>query len=326
MKNFGKTGWRVLALALALVALPAAAQWTPTKPLRLVSPYSAGGTNDLLARLLAQKLGERLGQTVIVENRSGANGIIGSDNVAKAPADGYSLLMGNSATHAINPSLYPKLPYNATRDFTPIGLMATVPLILVVNPSLPVSSVKELVALAKAKPRSISVASPGAGSSPHIASELFRTAAGIDTVHIPYKGDSPALADVLGGQVTMMFANMPSALPFVQAGKLKALAMTGSKRTSAAPDIPTMAEASVPAVDISSWYGLMAPRNLPADVVARLDAEFVAVMKLPDVQQRIRQLGAEPAVDGSRDQFQRFGQSELDKYARVIKAAGIQAE
>ena len=326
MKNFGKTGWRVLALALALVALPAAAQWTPTKPLRLVSPYSAGGTNDLLARLLAQKLGDRLGQTVIVENRSGANGIIGSDNVAKAPADGYALLMGNSATHGINPSLYPKLPYNATRDFTPIGLMATVPLILVVNPSLPVSSVKELVALAKAKPRSISVASPGAGSSPHIASELFRTAAGIDTVHIPYKGDSPALADVLGGQVTMMFANMPSALPFVQAGKLKALAMTGTKRTSAAPEIPTMAEAGVPAVDISSWYGLMAPGNLPADVVARLDAEFVAVMKLPDVQQRIRQLGAEPAVDGSRDQFQRFGQSELDKYARVIKAAGIQAE
>ncbi len=326
MKNFGRTGWRILGLALALVALPAGAQWIPTKPMRLVSPYAAGGTNDLLARLLAQKMSERLGQTIIVENRSGANGIIGSDNIGKAPADGSALLMGNSATHGINPSLYPKLPYNAVSDFTPIGLMATVPLILVVSASLPVSNVKELIALAKAKPRSISVASPGAGSSPHIASELFRTAAGIDTVHIPYKGDSPALADVLGGQVTMMFANMPSALPFVQAGKLKALAMTGTRRTSAAPDIPTMVEAGVSGVDISSWYGLMAPGNLPVDVAARLDAEFVAVMKLPEVQQRIRQLGAEPAMDGSREQFQRFVQSELDKYARVIKAAGIQVE
>jgi tripartite-type tricarboxylate transporter receptor subunit TctC len=315
-----------LGLSFALAALPAAARWNPDKPVHLVSPYAPGGTNDLLARLLAQKLGERLGQTFIVDNRSGANGIIGSDSVAKSPTDGYTLLMGNSATHGINPSLYAKLPYNAARDFSFVGLMATVPLLLVVNTSLPVANVKELVALGKAKPRSLSVASPGTGSSPHLASELFRMAAGIDTVHVPYKGDSPALADVLGGQVTMMFANMPSALPFVRSGKLKALAMTGRHRTSAAPEIPTMAEAGVSGVEISSWYGLMAPANLPADALARLDTELRAVMQMHDVQQRIRELGAEPETAGTREQFQRFVATELDKYARIIKAAGVQIE
>jgi tripartite-type tricarboxylate transporter receptor subunit TctC len=297
-----------------------------SKPVRLVSPYAAGGTNDLLARLVAQKLSERTGQSFVVENRSGANGIIGADYVGKSPADGHVLLMGNSATHGINPSLYPKLPYDAVRDFTPIGLIATVPLVLVVGSSLPTADVEELVALAKVKPRTVSVASPGSGSSPHIASELFRDATGIDTVHIPYKGDSPALADLLGGPVTMMFANMPSALPFVQAGKLKALAMTGTSRTSAAPNIPTMAEAGVPGVEISSWHGLMAPGNLTPDVLARVDKELVAIMKLPDVQQRIRQLGAEPATNGTRNQFGLFLRAELDKFAKVIKAAGIQTE
>jgi tripartite-type tricarboxylate transporter receptor subunit TctC len=308
----------------AVAALPAMAQWTPTKPMRMVSPYAAGGTNDLLTRLLAQKLGERLGQTIIVENRAGANGIIGSDYVSKSPADGMTLLMGNSATHGINPALYAKLPYDAIRDFTPIGLMATVPLLLVVHPSLPASSVKELIALAKSG-RKFSVASSGAGSSPHVAGELLRTATGIDTVHVPYKGDSPALADVMGGQVTMMFANMPSALPAVQAGKLKALAMTGTRRTAAAPTIPTMAEAGVPAVDIYSWYGLMAPANLPADVTTRLETEFAAVMKMSDVQARIRQLGAEPA-DGTRAQFRSFVQAQVDKYKRVIAPLGIQVQ
>jgi tripartite-type tricarboxylate transporter receptor subunit TctC len=322
-----------LALGLSLTAaiLPttsqaqAQAQWTPDKSAHLISPYSAGGTNDLLARLLAQKLSERLGQSVIVDNRAGANGIIGSDFVAKAPADGYTLLMGNSATHGINPGLYPKLPYNSVRDFTAVGLMATVPLLLVVSPSLPASNMKELLALAKSKPHTLSVASSGIGSSPHLASELLRGATGIDIVHVPYKGDLPALTDVMGGQVTMFFANMPSALPFVKSGKLKALAMTGTRRTAAAPDIPTMAEAGVNGVEISSWYGLMAPAKLPPDVLARLDKEFLAVMQLPDVQARIRELGAEPA-NGTQVQFQRFVGTEVEKYAKVIKAAGIVLE
>lgn len=310
---------------LALAAAPSWAQWTPSKPMRLVSPYAAGGTNDLLTRLLAQKLGERLGQSIIVENRAGANAIIGSDYVSKSPPDGTTLLMGNSASHGINPSLYAKLPYDAVRDFTPIGLVATVPLLLVVHPSLPASSVKELVALGKSGQK-FSVASSGAGSSPHVASELLRGATGIDTVHVAYKGDSPALADVMGGQVTMMFANMPSALPLVQSGKLKGLAMTGSRRAAAAPDIPTMAEAGVPAVDIYAWYGLMAPAKLPADVTARLETEFAAVMKMPDVQNRIRELGAEPATDGTRAQFQQFVKDQVEKYNQVIKPLGIQVQ
>ncbi|HEY4066419.1 MAG TPA: tripartite tricarboxylate transporter substrate binding protein [Burkholderiaceae bacterium] len=316
-----------LGPTLAASAFRASAQapWSPNKPSHLISPYAAGGTNDLLARLLAQKLSERLGESVIVDNRAGANGIIGSDLVAKSPADGYALLMGNSATHGINPGLYPKLPYNAVRDFTPIGLMATVPLLLIVSPSLGVSNLKELVALAKAKPHTLSVASSGIGSSPHLASELFKSAAGIDLVHVPYKGDLPAITDVMGGQVTMFFANMPSAVPFVQSGKLKALAMTAPHRASALADIPTMAEAGVNGVEIQSWYGLMAPAKLPADVMARLDKEFQAVMQLPDVQARIRQLGAEPA-NGTQAQFQRFVGTEVDKYAKIIKASGIVLE
>lgn len=318
--------WAALAgLAMVLHAPAAWAEWTPNKPLRLVSPYSAGGTNDLLARLIAQKMGERMGQPVVVENRAGANGIIGTDAVAKAPADGYTLLMGNSATHGINPALYTKLPYDANRDFTPIGLMATVPLLLVVSPATKIATVKDLVADARGNPRGVSVASPGAGSSPHLASELFRSAAGIDTVHIAYKGDSPALADVMGGQVTMMFANLPSALPFVQSGKLTALAMTGTRRAGGAPEIPTMAEAGVPGVEISSWYGVMAPGRLPADVRVRLEAEFEAARALPEVQQRIRQLGAEPAT-GNGGQFQKFVAAELDKYARVVKDTGIKLD
>jgi tripartite-type tricarboxylate transporter receptor subunit TctC len=325
MKLLRRIGAALLALGLAVAVLPAAAQWQPARPLRLVSPYSAGGANDLLSRLIGQKLGERLGQSVIVDNRLGANGIIGVDFVAKSPADGYTLLMGSLATHAINPALYAKLPYDAVRDFTPVGLIATVPLLLVVNPSLPVANVKDLVAMAKAKPGSVSTASPGLGSSPHLASELFRGAAGVDIVHVAYKGDAPAVADVIGGQVTAIFANMPSALPFVQSGRLKALAMTGTHRTAAAPDIPTMAEAGVPGVDISTWYGLFAPGNLPADVLARLSTELNAVLRLPDVQQRIRQLGAEPEA-GDQPKFQRQLAADIAKYAKVVAAAGVKLE
>ncbi len=325
MKLLRRISQALLALCLAAAVLPAAAQWQPARPLRLVSPYSAGGANDLLSRLIGQKLGERLGQSVIVDNRLGANGIIGVDFVAKSPADGYTLLMGSLATHAINPALYARLPYDALRDFTPVGLIATVPLLLVVNPALPVANVKDLVAMAKAKPGAVSTASPGLGSSPHLASELFRGAAGVDIVHVAYKGDAPAVADVIGGQVTAIFANMPSALPFVQSGRLKALAMTGTRRTAVAPDIPTMAEAGVPGVDISTWYGLFAPGNLPADVLARLSTELDAVLRLPEVQQRIRQLGAEPGA-GDQPKFQRQLAADIAKYAKVVAAAGVKLE
>jgi tripartite-type tricarboxylate transporter receptor subunit TctC len=315
-----------LALAFVAAAVPAAAQsWSPTHSLRIVSPYSAGGTNDLLSRLMAQKLGEALGQTVIVDNRTGANGIIGVESVAKSPADGYTLVMTSAATHAINPALYSKLPYDAVRDFTPVGLIATVPMLLVVNPSLPVSNVKELVALAKSKPGSFSAGSPGVGSSPHMASELFRLATGIDSVHVAYKGDAPALADLIGGQITLMFSNMPSALPFVHSGKLKALAMTGTRRADSEPGIPTMAEAGVPEVNNSTWYGLMAPGNLPPEILQRLGKELENVLKLPDVKQTIRQLGANPEAGGA-EAFRKLVDTDLAKYAKVVKAAGIKQE
>ncbi|KDC56638.1 tripartite tricarboxylate transporter substrate binding protein [Bordetella bronchiseptica] len=316
-----------LAVAALAAAAPAAAtDWTPDRPLRIVSPYAAAGTNDLLARLMAQKLGERLGKSIVVENRAGANGIIGAEYVAKMPGDGYTMLMGNSATHGINPNLYAKLSYDADKDFTPIGLIASVPLLLVVGPKVEADSLQDLIALSKSRPGQISFASSGVGSSPQLAGELFKSISGLDIIHVPYKGDSPALTDVLGGQVTMMFANIPSALPMVRAGKLKALAMTGAARTSAAPEIPTMAEAGLPGVEISAWYGLMAPAGLPPAVLARLNAELNAVLQLPDVQTRIRELGAEPSQPGPPAQFQQFVDAELAKYGKVIKTAGIAAE
>jgi tripartite-type tricarboxylate transporter receptor subunit TctC len=303
-----------------------AAEWTPDRPVRIVSPYAPAGTNDLLARLVAQKLTERFGKTVMVENRSGANGIIGAEYVAKAPSDGYTLLLGNSATHGINPNLYAKLSYDAAKDFTPIGLIASVPLLLVVSPKLGANDVKQLVAMGKSHPHTLSFASSGIGSSPQLAGELFKSIAGLDVIHVPYKGDSPALTDVLGGQVSMMFANMPSALPLVRAGSLKALAMTGSARTPAAPDIPTMAQAGMDGVEISSWYGLMAPASLPPAVLARLNTELNAVLLMPNVQKRIRELGADPAPPANADQFGQFVTSELAKFASVVKTAGIKAE
>ncbi|MGK0557462.1 tripartite tricarboxylate transporter substrate binding protein [Bordetella bronchiseptica] len=316
-----------LAVAALAAAAPAAAtDWTPDRPLRIVSPYAAAGTNDLLARLMAQKLGERLGKSIVVENRAGANGIIGAEYVAKMPGDGYTMLMGNSATHGINPNLYAKLSYDADKDFTPIGLIASVPLLLVVGPKVEADSLQDLIALSKSRPGQISFASSGVGSSPQLAGELFKSISGLDIIHVPYKGDSPALTDVLGGQVTMMFANIPSGLPMVRAGKLKALAMTGAARTSAAPEIPTMAEAGLPGVEISAWYGLMAPAGLPSPVLARLNTELNAVLQQPDVQTRIRELGAEPAQPGPPAQFQQFVDAELAKYGKVIKTAGIAPE
>jgi tripartite-type tricarboxylate transporter receptor subunit TctC len=327
LKRLKTTLATALAVAVVTAAGPAAAaDWTPDHSLRIVSPYAAAGTNDMLARLMAQKLGERLGKAIVVENRSGANGIIGAEYVAKTPGDGYTMLMGNSATHGINPNLYAKLSYDPDKDFTPIGLIATVPLLLVVNPKIEANTLKQLVELGKSKPHTLSFASSGVGSSPQLAGELFKSIAGLDLVHVPYKGDSPALTDVLGGQVTMMFANIPSALPMARAGKLKALAMTGKARTSAAPDIPTMAEAGLPGVEISAWYGLMAPANLPPEVLARLNAELNAVVQMPDVQARIRELGADPASPGPPAQFQQFIDAELAKYSKVIKMAGISAE
>lgn len=315
-----------LSFALLLNGVCQAAEWMPERQLRIISAYSAGGTNDLLSRLMAQKLTDRLGKPVVVENRAGANGIIASDYVAKSPPDGYTMVMGSSATHGINPNIYAKLSYDAERDFTPIGLIASVPLLLVIAPNLAVNTLSELVALAKAKPGTLSFASSGTGSSPHLAGELFKSMANIDVTHVPYKGDGPAVIDVQGGQVSMFFANIPSALPAVQAGRLKALAMTGSARTPAAPEVPTMQQAGVAGVEISAWFGLFAPAKLPVEVLARLNQELNAVLGLPEVQARIRELGAEPVAPAIPEKFQSFVKSELAKFAAVTKKAGITAQ
>ena len=313
-------------LSMTLTQVCRAADWVPDRQLRIISAYSAGGTNDLLSRLMAQKLSERLAKPVVVENRAGANGIIASEYVAKLPADGYTMVMGSSATHGINPNIYAKLPYDALRDFTPIGLIATVPLLLIVSPELKVNTLTDLVKLAKAKPGTLSFASSGIGSSPHLAGELFKSVADIDITHVPYKGDGPAVIDVLGGQVSMFFANIPSALPAVQAGRLKALAMTGSVRTSAAPDISTMQQAGVVGVEISAWFGLFASGKLPAEVLKRLNQELNAVLEMPEVQSRIRELGAEPVAPANPEKFQLFVQNELIKFAAVTKKAGMTAQ
>jgi tripartite-type tricarboxylate transporter receptor subunit TctC len=315
-----------LGLALVFGGGCQAAEWVPERQLRIISAYSAGGTNDLLSRLMAQKLTDRLGKPVVVENRAGANGIIASDYVAKSPPDGYTMVMGSSATHGINPNIYAKLSYDAERDFTPVGLIATVPLLLVVAPNLAVNTLSELIALAKAKPGTLSFASSGTGSSPHLAGELFKSVANIELTHVPYKGDGPAVIDVQGGQVSMFFANIPSALPAAQAGRLKALAMTGAARTPAAPEVPTMQQAGVAGVEISAWFGLFAPAKLPTEVLARLNQELNAVLSLPEVQTRIRELGAEPVAPANPEKFQSFVKSELAKFAAVTKNAGITAQ
>jgi tripartite-type tricarboxylate transporter receptor subunit TctC len=301
------------------------AQSYPSKPVRVVSTFSPGGTNDLLSRLVAQKLTERFGKPVVVENRIGANGIVGTQAVAKAAPDGYTLMMGNSATHGINPSVYRKLPYDAITDFVPIVLVASNSLILVVNPALPVKSVRELVALGKANPGALSFGSSGPGSSQHLAGERLKLAAGIDMTHIAYKGGAPALADVIAGQIPLMFVDMPTGLPQAQAGKLRALAMTGAARILAAPDLPTMAEAGIPDFQVTAWYGIVAPANTPVDVVMLLNKEINSMLQAPDVQERIRQLGAEPG-GGTPEQFLAFVRAEIARYAQVVKASGFKVE
>ncbi|HEY4065802.1 MAG TPA: tripartite tricarboxylate transporter substrate binding protein [Burkholderiaceae bacterium] len=302
-----------------------AAEWSPSRPVHIVSPYTAGGTNDQLSRLMAQKLTPRLGQPVIVDNRLGANGIVGCEFVARQAPDGLSMAMTSASTHGINPALYPKLPYDAQRDFTPIGLIATVPMMLVVHPSLPVTDVAGLVAYAKAHRGQLSAGSAGVGSTPHLASVLFNMATDADVTHIAYKGDSAALTDLLGGQITMIFANIPSAIGFVHAGKLRALAVTGPKRVESEPQLPTIAEAGLPAAEIQSWYGLMAPANLPAEISKRLADELQAVLATPEVKQEITRLGAHPEP-GGQAVFRSTIATDLARYVKIVATAHIKIE
>ena len=313
-------------LWLGLFAPAADAQGYPSRPIRLVVPYPPGGPLDIMARAIGQKLAEALGQPVLVDNKPGAGGNIGADLVAKAAPDGYTILMGAVATHAINPTLYPNIPYDPVRDFTPVALVAVVPNVLVVNPALPVTSVKELIELARARPGYLNFASGSTGSTGHLAGELFNALAGVQMVHIPYRGGAPAMADLLVGQVQLMFDNLANALPQVRGGKLRALAVTTAQRSAFASDLPTLAEAGVSGFDLTTWFGVFLPGNAPRDIVNRLNGEIVRALNTPDMRERLVKMGAEPPASNTPEQFSVFIRQEFDKYARVIKASGAKVE
>jgi len=317
----------VLVAAGALVALtaPAAAQTYPAKPVRLVVPFPPGGSLDFAGRLIAQELTKSWGQPVVVENKPGAGGNIGADLVAKSPADGYTILLGALSTHAVNPSLYAKMPYDAAKDFAPITLIAVTPNVLVVNAGSPVQNVKEFIAYTKANPGKLSFGSGSNGSAGHLAGELYKVETGTDAVHIPYKGGAPATQALLAGDTQFMFDNLANAMAQVKGGKLRALAVTTAKRSALAPELPTMAEAGLPGFDISTWYGLFAPAGTPPAIVARWNADVTRILNMPDVRARLVADGAEPAPN-SPEQFAQFIAAELTKYARIVKVSGAKVD
>lgn len=312
--------------ALLVLVIPAlhAADY-PEKPIRLIVPYTPGGTADMLARTLGQKLTESLGQQVIVDNRPGAGGNIGADIAAKAAPDGYTLLVGTVATHAINPSLYPNMPYNAEKDFAPIILLVTLPNVLVVNPSLPVHNVKELIALAKSKPGELAFASSGNGTSLHLSGELFKKMTGVDMIHIPYKGSAPALIDLVGGQVQLMFDNVPSSLPQIKAGKLRALAVTGPRRSPVLPDLPTLAESGLTGFSITSWFALYAPAGTPAAILSKLNKVAAQGVAAKDLRAQWMAQGLEPA-GGTAGQLAEFRRIEAPKWEKLIRESGARVD
>jgi tripartite-type tricarboxylate transporter receptor subunit TctC len=313
----------ILAAFAALgIALSAAvqAQAYPAKPVKLVVPYPPGGPTDIVARVVGQKLSEQTGQQFVVDNRPGAGGNIGAELAARAPADGYTLLVATTA-HAINLSLFKNLNYNALKDFAPVALLTRGPLVIVANPALRAQNVRELIALAKAKPGAINFASSGNGQSTHLSAELFSTMAGVKMTHIPYKGSAPALTDVIGGQASLMFDTMLSAMPFVKAGKLKALAVTSRERSPAAPEVPTVAESGVPGYETFAWNGIVAPAGTPKEVIAKLSAELRRAMDTPEVMEKFAAQGFSAAWN-TPEAFGAFMQAEVDKWSRVVRISG----
>ncbi len=315
----------VCAACCAAVALPAWAQSYPAKPVRMIVPFPAGGATDIVARLLAQKLSEAWGQQVLVDNRGGAGGTIGSDLAAKSPADGYTILVGTSSTHAIAQSLYAKLPYDSVRDFAPVTLLASATIMLATHPSVPARNVKELIALAKARPDQLSFASSGNGGVSHLVGELFKSQAGVQMLHVPYKGDAPALIDLVSGQVSLEFGTAVAFLPYVKSGKLKALAVTNPKRSPVLPEVPTVAESGLPGFEALQWFGIFAPAGTPREIITRLNAESVRIMRQPDMKERLSALGAD-VVASTADEFATFQKAEIAKWANVVKSSGARIE
>jgi tripartite-type tricarboxylate transporter receptor subunit TctC len=310
----------------ALAWLPnAGAQEYPTKPIRLVITYPPGGNTDLVGRALALKLGEFMGQQVVVDNRGGAGGVLGSMITAQSAPDGYTIMLGTSAGMVINPLLSRKLTYDPVRDFAPVSMVVIVPQLLVINPQLPVKNVRELIAFAKAKPGYLNAGSSGVGTPNHFGTELLKWLAGVDIVHVPYKGGAPALTDLLGGQIQMAFSSVPAVLPHIKAGRLVALGVGSAKRSPALPNIPTIAEAGVPGYEYTTWYGIFAPAKTPRTLIARLNTEIVKAMETPDIKDRFTALGGDPDP-GTPEELRAYMANESAKWAKIIKAANIRIE
>jgi tripartite-type tricarboxylate transporter receptor subunit TctC len=316
---------RIFLLFLLVVPCSVLSQGYPSKPVRFVVSFPPGGSADLVARSIAPRLGERLGQQIIVENRPGAGGNIGVDIVAKAAPDGYTIGLAAAGALSLNSSLYPSMPFNPEKDLAPITVLAMIPFVLIASPSLPAADLRELIAAAKAKPGSIAFGHGGNASAMHLSGELLKMMAGIDLTAVPYKGSGPVATDVLGGQVPVGVVDVPSAIASVKAGKIKALAVTSSRRISAAPEIPTFAEAGVPGYESIGWFGAVAPAGTPAPIIERLNAEMAAALAAPDVRERVLAAGVEPLTDTPQE-FAAFIHAENRKWARVIKSAKIKVE
>ena len=317
--------WTVAAAWLAVVPVTAAAQAYPAKPIRLIVPFAPGGPNDVIGRIVGQKLTEAWGQTVVVENRGGAGGTIGVEAGAKSAPDGYTIIMGGSSNLTVAPSLYAKLPYDPLHDLAPVSNVAFVPYVVTVNPRVPARSMKELVAIAKARPSFLNYGSSGTGSMSSLAAELINSAGGARIVHVPYKGTAPAVAAMVTGEIDMMVADLSAVAGHAKAGKLRLIATAGTRRTRAAPELPTVAESGLKGYAVDAWFGVVAPGKTPGEIVAKLSAGVAGAVKSPDVRQRFEQLGYDPIGDTSSE-FAATIKSDIEKFARIIKAAGIRAE
>jgi len=315
---------RIAAIALlgAVFAASAVAQSYPVKPVRIVVPYPPGGGNDLLARMTAQKLGEKWKQTIVIDNRGGASGMIGAEAVAKSPADGYTILLCASPECALNATLYPKMSYDPTRDFSPVTQLAVSSIVLAVHPSLPVRNARDFIALAKKRPGELAYSSVGAGSPHHISGEWMKLLAGISVTHVAYKGGGPQMVDLMGGHIHSGFVALPVIAPYLKSGRVRVLAVTTAKRSPVIPEVPTLVEAGLTGFDVSQWYGVVVPAGTPADITAKLHADFVEVIGLPDIRTRMADLGAAP-VGSTAAQFSEFIRSEIAKYRRIVQETRI---
>ena len=314
-----------VALACALAAVAAPAQQYPAKPVRWIVPFPPGGGTDVISRAIAQKLTEAWGQQVIADNRPGSGGTIGLAAATKSPADGYTVVLGQLANVAIAPALYTRLPYDPVKELQPVTLVLSAPLILVAHPSLPAKNTRELLALARAKPDAITFGSPGNGTTGHLAAEVIKSTTGVKMTHVPYKGASPAITGLLGGEIAIYVSSIPPALPFMKAGRLKALGVTSAKRTATLPDVPTIAESGLPGYEVTNWYGVMVPAGVPKEILARLHTEIVRILQLPDVRQRFAGEGGDVAPN-TPEQFAAFIRSEITKWDKAVKDSGARVD